>query len=264
MEVTTTILSRREQFARVGSTNDVVRDWLASGTPEVCLAVADEQTAGRGRDGRTWVAPPGAALLLSLGFRPTWLAPDLVWRLPAVVSLAMARAAEAAIGATAGTVRLKWPNDLMIDGRKVAGVLGESVGLGTDDPRVIVGIGINGNWPRDDFPADLADSMTSLLDTAGGRRLDLDGLLDRFIAIVEGAVEGLRAGAFDAEDWKARQLTTNRLVELHGPAGAVDLVHAVDVDALTGALVVLADGSERSVFSGEIRHLRVAPPERAV
>ena len=264
MEVTTTVLSRREHFARVGSTNDVVRDWLASGTPEVCLAVADEQTAGRGRDGRTWVAPPGAALLLSLGFRPTWLAPDFVWRLPAVVSLAMARAAEEVIGAAAQTVRLKWPNDLMIDGRKVAGVLGESVGLGTDDPRVIVGIGINVNWPRDDFPADLADTMTSLLEAAGGRRIELEGLLDGFIATVEGAIDGLRSGDFDAGDWKARQLTTDRVVELHGPAGAVDLVHAVDVDAQTGALVVRADGRERSVFSGEIRHLRVAPPERAV
>ncbi len=70
----TAFLARSERFAEVGSTNDVVRDWLADGTPEVCLAIADEQSAGRGRDGRTWVAPPGAALLLSLGFRPTWLA----------------------------------------------------------------------------------------------------------------------------------------------------------------------------------------------
>ena len=63
----TGFLARQEQFAAVGSTNDVVRDWLAAGTPEVCLAVADEQTAGRGREGRTWVAPAGGALLLSLG-----------------------------------------------------------------------------------------------------------------------------------------------------------------------------------------------------
>ena len=63
-------IARRERFAVVGSTNDVVREWLAGGTPEVCLAVADEQTAGRGREGRTWTAPAGGALLLSLGFRP--------------------------------------------------------------------------------------------------------------------------------------------------------------------------------------------------
>ena len=69
-------LTRQERFTTVGSTNDVVRGWLDQGTPEVCLAVADEQTAGRGRDGRTWTAPPGAGLLCSVGFRPTWLAPD--------------------------------------------------------------------------------------------------------------------------------------------------------------------------------------------
>ena len=64
-------ISRQERFPSVGSTNDVVRAWLADGTPEVCLAVADEQTAGRGRNGRTWLAPPGAGLLCSIGFRPT-------------------------------------------------------------------------------------------------------------------------------------------------------------------------------------------------
>jgi hypothetical protein len=92
--VTPPFLSRQERFAVVGSTNDVVRGWLAEGTPEVCLAVADEQTAGRGRNGRSWQAPPGAALLLSLGFRPDWLEPEQVWRLATTVSLAMADAAE--------------------------------------------------------------------------------------------------------------------------------------------------------------------------
>src|SRR3954454_16661004 len=90
----TPFLARREHLARVGSTNDVVRDWLAAGTPEGCLAIADEQTAGRGRSGRTWIGPPGAALLLSLGFRPAWLAPDRVWQLASSSSLAMAEAAE--------------------------------------------------------------------------------------------------------------------------------------------------------------------------
>ena len=88
-------LTRIERFDVVGSTNDVVRAWLADGTPEVCAAIADVQTAGRGRDGRTWVAPPGSAVLSSLGFRPSWLTADRVWRLAAIVSLAMAEAGEA-------------------------------------------------------------------------------------------------------------------------------------------------------------------------
>ena len=192
-------LARQERFPSVGSTNDVVRAWLAEGTPEVCLAVADEQTAGRGRAGRTWQAPAGAALLLSLGFRPTWLAPDKVWRLAATVSLAMADAAEEVAGLPDGAIRLKWPNDLVIEmtgsiragledldadaaaaaavaaatsppaALKLAGVLGESEGLGSDDPRVVVGIGVNAGWPATDFPTDLAPTMTSLHEASRGR-----------------------------------------------------------------------------------------------
>ena len=88
-------LARSQRFEVVGSTNDVVRTWLEDGVAEVCLAIADEQTAGRGREDRSWVAPRGAALLLSLGFRPQWLSPEHVWRLAAVTSLAMAEAAVA-------------------------------------------------------------------------------------------------------------------------------------------------------------------------
>ncbi len=151
------ILSRQERFAAVGSTNDVVRAWLDEGTPEVCLAVADEQTAGRGREGRSWTAPPGVGLLCSVGFRPSWLAPEGAWRLAAIVALAMADAAEEVAGLADRAIRLKWPNDLVVepaDGsvRKVGGVLGETVGLGGADPRAIVGIGVNGDWSAADFP----------------------------------------------------------------------------------------------------------------
>ena len=208
----TPFLARREHLARVGSTNDVVRDWLAAGTPEVCLLVADEQTAGRGRDGRVWVAPPDAALLVSLGFRPTWLAPAQVWRLAAIASLAMAEAAETAAGLPAGTVRLKWPNDLVIamrdesgpgGVRKLAGVLGETAGLGTDDPRAVIGLGINVDWAAADFPTDLAATMTSLRELAG-RRIERDDLLTVFEAYLEPRIGALRAGRFDGADMDAR------------------------------------------------------------
>ena len=197
----TPFLARRERFARVGSTNDVVRGWLADGTPEVCLAVADEQTTGRGRDGRRWVAPPGAALLASLGFRPSWLDPADAWRLAAIASLAMAEAGESVVRLPPGTIGLKWPNDLMVGTggayRKMAGVLGETEGLGTGDPRVVVGIGVNVDWPAVDFPPDLATSMTSLREAGGGRRVDAGGLLDAFVVRLEARVETLRTGTFD-------------------------------------------------------------------
>jgi BirA family biotin operon repressor/biotin-[acetyl-CoA-carboxylase] ligase len=264
-------LARREHFAVVGSTNDVVRGWLADGTPEVCLAVADEQTAGRGREDRSWTALGGAALLLSLGFRPTWLEPSRVWRLAALVSLAMADAAEAIAGLPAGTIHLKWPNDLVVDPngsisgageatpgiRKLAGVLGETDGLGGPDPRAIIGIGLNTDWPRAAFPPELAGTMTSLLEASAGASIDNGALLDAFVTRLEGPIAALRAGHFDADAWAARQVTTGRDVELVAPDGAATTVRALGVDGATGALIVedrTVPVGERHVLVGEIRH----------
>jgi len=263
----TTFLARTERYAQVGSTNDVVRAWLAEGTPEVCLATADSQSAGRGRDGRTWIAPPGSALLLSLGFRPDWLPPDRVWRLAAVASLAMADAAEATAGLPAGTVRLKWPNDLVVEAgdgtlRKVAGVLGETDGLGSDDPRVVVGLGINADWPAASFPPPLAEGMTSLRECAGGRPIDRDALADAFVERLETGIDALRAGGFDAPGWSDRQSTTGRVVELVRPDGTSEPVRALGVDPDSGALLVddpSATDGRRAVLVGEIRHARLAP-----
>ena len=268
-------LARREHLASVGSTNDVVRGWLADGTAEVCLAVAEEQTAGRGRDGRRWIAPPGAALLLSLGFRPTHLEPPDAWRLAAEASLAMAEAGEAVADLAPGTIRLKWPNDLVIaravagiDGavaRKVAGVLGETDGLGTDDPKVVVGIGLDSDWPAADFPPELAATMTSLREAADGRPIDNGRLLADFLERLETRIETLRAGRFDAVGWTDRQLTTGRTIRLDTAAGS-ETVRAIGVDVTTGALVVedRAGGpGERHVLVGEIHHVRIAESLKA-
>src|SRR5512141_1701257 len=124
--------ARIEHFRTIDSTQRVVREWLDAGEPEVCIAVADHQSAGRGRLGRDWVAAPGSALLLSAGFRPDGLLPRHGWRLAAIVSLAMRDAAEEVAGLADGTIWLKWPNDLvaLVEHRgivKVAGVRGGSV-----------------------------------------------------------------------------------------------------------------------------------------
>jgi BirA family transcriptional regulator, biotin operon repressor / biotin---[acetyl-CoA-carboxylase] ligase len=258
-------LARQERFDVVGSTNDVVRGWLADGVPEVCLAVADEQSAGRGREGRSWTAPAGRALLLSLGFRPTWLAPERVWSLAAVTSLAMANAAEDVAALARGTIRLKWPNDLVVEtgggARKLAGVLGETDGLGTADPRAVVGIGINADWAPEEFPPELADDMTSLRAVADGRRIDTVALLAAFTGTLERMVETLRHGTFDEARWAERQLTNGRLVRLITHDGREEVVRALRVDAATGALIVEDPAGtvpERTVISGEIRHLRLA------
>lgn len=257
-------IARVERFDLVGSTNDIVRGWLADGTPEVCLAVAEEQSAGRGRDGRTWSAPAGAALLLSVGYRPSWLPPGQLWRLAASVSLAMAEAGETIVGLPVESIHLKWPNDLVVtsgDGvRKLAGVLGESTGIGTDDPRAVIGIGVNGDWPVDAFPAELAGTMTSLRALAGGRPIDHAALVDAFVERLDGRVRALQDGRFDVGEWAARQVTTGRDVVLIAPDGDATTVRALGVDPMTGALVVAdptADEGRRAIVVGEIRHVRL-------
>jgi BirA family transcriptional regulator, biotin operon repressor / biotin---[acetyl-CoA-carboxylase] ligase len=260
-------LSRQERFAVVGSTNDVVRGWLAEGTPEVCLAVADRQTAGRGRNGRTWQAPDGSALLASLGFRPGWLSPDRVWRLAATVSLAMADAAEEVAGLPDRAISLKWPNDLYCsptDGvppRKLAGVLGETDGLGSPDPRAVIGIGVNADWPADTFPPELAGTMTSLREASRGRPIDLALLLDAFRSRLEARIEALRGGRFDVAAWTERQLTTGREIELEQSDGRRRRHLALGVDTHSGGLVVedlAAPSGEQVLHVGEVRRIRLA------
>lgn len=276
----TPFVSRLGRFERVGSTNDVVREWLADGEGEVCVAVADEQTAGRGRDGRTWTAPPGTALLSSLGFRPAYLAPERAWRLAAIVALAMADAAEDAAGLPEGTIRLKWPNDLVVvssgEGtrivgdldadaatariagetqlRKLGGILGETSGMGTRTPTAVVGIGVNADWRATEFPPAIAPAMTSLHEVSGGRPIDRDALLDGFLDRLETRVEALRGGRFDVAGWVARQATTGHVVQLETPDGRVESVRAVGVDGVSGALLVVdatGDAAAEASAAGE-------------
>jgi BirA family biotin operon repressor/biotin-[acetyl-CoA-carboxylase] ligase len=281
-------IRRLERFGVVESTNDIVREWLAAGEAEVCVAVADEQRAGRGREGRTWTAPAGAALLLSCGFRPSWLAPDRTWRLAGAVSLAMCDAAEEIAGLPVGAIRLKWPNDLVVEVagpkallvgvdspeeatarlaaplalRKVAGVLGESGNLGAADPQAVVGIGINADWPAAEFPPSLAGSMTSLREVAAGRPIDREALLEAFLGYLQARLDALRAGFFDLATWVERQALIGHVVRLAGAALDLDNTDCLvaGVDGASGALVLApADGGEtRMVYAGEVAHVRLS------
>ena len=141
--------------------------------------------------------------------------------------------------------------------RKLAGLLGETDGLGTADSRAVVGIGVNVDWPRAAFPAELAGSMTSLVELREG--VDRDRLAEVFLARLEPLVDDLRArGSFPADAWRERQLTSGLQVRLELPDGTTESVRADDVDPDTGALLVRGVGTDhrRSVLVGEIRHLR--------
>ncbi|CAN5638313.1 hypothetical protein BH23CHL7_BH23CHL7_00600 [soil metagenome] len=254
--------SRIERLDEVDSTQRVVREWLAEGVAEVAIVTADVQTAGRGRHGRDWQAPPGAALLLSAGFRPPpSVASRHGWRLGATVALAMLDAAEAAAGLKDDTLWLKWPNDIVAEAsdgipRKVAGVLGEVASSGESIESVIVGIGINADWPAADFPADLRTSMTSLRELAGGRPIDRQQLLDEFLARLEPRYLALRDGRFDAGAWSRRQLTTGRDVEVV-VGGDTHNGRATGVDPETGALHLDTGAARRAIDSGEVVRCRL-------
>jgi BirA family biotin operon repressor/biotin-[acetyl-CoA-carboxylase] ligase len=183
----------------------------------------------------------------------------------------MAEAGESVAGCTGRRdVLLKWPNDLVVQTgtgiRKLAGLLGETDGLGTDDPRVVIGIGVNGDWPVDRFPTALAGTMTSLRALAGDRAIDHAHLLDTFLLRLEPRIEALRDGRFDVAEWTGRQVTTGREVELIAPDGSATTVRAHGVDPSTGALLVedaVATSGERAVLVGEIRHVRLTTPAPA-
>lgn len=234
-------VSRLQRFERIGSTQAVVRDWLAEGVPEVCLAVADEQTEGRGRLERSWQAPAGRALLASAGFRPTGLMARHAWRLPAIVSIALLGAATSLLGPTADRLALKWPNDVVAVHRgrlrKVAGVLSEASLEGETTAWVIVGLGTNVDWPAPEFPAELADTMWSLSEASGRRRIDRDALLAAWLERLGPLYEALRAGRFDALRWADAQVTTGAAVEVETGSGRVDGV-AVGIDRESGSLLV--------------------------
>ncbi|OZC02514.1 biotin--[acetyl-CoA-carboxylase] ligase [Rubricoccus marinus] len=158
--------------ATVGSTQSAAAEWADAGAPTGALVTADHQSEGRGRLGRVWADEPGRDLALSLVLRPK-LRPEHLGLVPLAAALAVCDAISGANARLASGVALKWPNDVLLEGQKVAGVLGETrwrtCGSGSQSPTVLLGIGVNVN--RRTFPPELAARATSLALTSGA---DLD------------------------------------------------------------------------------------------
>jgi BirA family transcriptional regulator, biotin operon repressor / biotin---[acetyl-CoA-carboxylase] ligase len=148
---------------------------LSADAPEGAVAVAEEQSAGRGRLGRTWHAPARSSVLVSVNLRP----PVETARLPELSVVAGLAAADAIAEETGIHPEVRFPNDLLIGGRKVAGILAEA-----RDERVVLGIGINANIAEDDLPADVDTPATSLL-LEGGERVDRARLLAALLERLE-------------------------------------------------------------------------------
>jgi BirA family biotin operon repressor/biotin-[acetyl-CoA-carboxylase] ligase len=224
---------------RTGSTNsDLVARAAEGRAAEGAVLVAEEQTAGRGRHGRTWSAPAGTAILASILLRPP---PERrIAELSLVGGIAAADAAELALGLAA---QIKWPNDVMVNRYKVAGVLAEA-----RDGAVILGIGVNVNQTRDQLPADARVPAGSLR-TIDGVVRDRAALLVELLARLEDAYGSWRDGGITAlyDLLGPRDFLRGRRVSVDGASGV-----AIGIDR-DGRLELETDGDgHRVVESGEV------------
>jgi BirA family biotin operon repressor/biotin-[acetyl-CoA-carboxylase] ligase len=230
----------------IGSTNIEAVRLAREGAPDGTLVIADSQSAGKGRLGRQWFAPPGSALLFSLLLRPP-LAPALAQRATMVCTLGAMRAIVALSGVPA---RIKWPNDLVVAGRKLGGVLTE-LGLTPDGALdyVVVGIGLNVNLNLADLP-EVLTPPTSLLAECGQPVSRLD-LLARLLLETEALYLRLCGGWSPHEEWRAALATIGQQVQV-GTTEAVIVGTAMDVTD-TGALVVEEQsGARHVVLAGDV------------
>ncbi|MEX2588112.1 MAG: biotin--[acetyl-CoA-carboxylase] ligase [Actinomycetota bacterium] len=219
-----------------GSTNEVAARWASRGAPHGSLVLADYQSAGRGRLDRRWVAPPGSSLLFSFVLRPSFLVEQ--WGL---VGLAAGVAICRQLRELEIEASLKWPNDILIGDKKVAGVLAES-----HRGAVVLGVGINVNVGE--FPPDLQDTAASMSQEAGRRfeRLQvLRGCVEKFAGVYDRLPDGL------IESYRPLCGTLGARVKVECAGESVEDV-AEDVDG-TGALV-LSGG--KVIGAGDVVHLR--------
>jgi BirA family transcriptional regulator, biotin operon repressor / biotin---[acetyl-CoA-carboxylase] ligase len=236
-------------LARTPSTQDLARAAARAGAPEGWCCVADEQTAGRGRQGRRWEAPPSAGLLFSIVLRP----PAEV--LPATPLAAGLAVADAVAACGADGVRLKWPNDVLSrDGGKLAGLLAEMEPGGPAGPAVVMGVGLNLTVER--YPE---GAVGASLHHLAGRRVPRDEALAALLTSLGRRCADLAAHGVAATvaAWRERAVGLGAEVEVATPHGLVRGL-AVDVGE-DGALLVDTGDTVVAVLAGDV-HLLPNPP----
>jgi BirA family biotin operon repressor/biotin-[acetyl-CoA-carboxylase] ligase len=246
-------------YDRVGSTNDLAKQRARAGDPEGLAILADEQTAGRGRQGRAWAAPPGSGLLMSLLLRPSWLPPADLFALTMLAGTALCEAVEQVAQVPAA---LKWPNDLLLPARpgappathKAAGILCECELAGDQVDWVVVGIGVNVNWaPAGTVDGrDLARAATSLA-AASGQPLGRGALLRALLARLDERYRALRQGRREElfVAWRGRLATLGQPTVVRTPHGEL---RGVAVDVEPSGVLRLRDerGAVHTILAGDV------------
>jgi BirA family biotin operon repressor/biotin-[acetyl-CoA-carboxylase] ligase len=238
------------RFASIDSTNTALLAAAREGAAEGLVYVADHQTAGRGRLDRRWEAPPGSSLLLSVLLRPS-IAPSHAHWVTAAVGLAASDTCASVAGVQA---QLKWPNDLVVDDRKLGGILAEAV---VEDGRVravVVGLGLNVNWPTP-LPDELAATATAC-NIVAGRDIDRDALLDALlVSLGERYSPEVSASALRGEE-RVRSATLGREVRVELPGDRVVIGRAVELADDGALLVETRPGEVVRISVGDVIHLR--------
>ncbi|MBE2271485.1 MAG: biotin--[acetyl-CoA-carboxylase] ligase [Anaerolinea sp.] len=227
-------------FPSVESTNDLAMVWLNEGTRAGSVIVADEQTRGRGRLGRTWYAPPGTALMMTYILRPA------IEDLPYVGMMGALAVCEALRSLGVERCGIKWPNDVQIDGRKVCGVLPEAAWQNNRLLGVILGVGIN---IRVDFTGTALETTAISLDTVIPG-IDRAELLRRLAARMDFWSQRLSSDDL-FERWRGALVMLQRRVSINHVTGTVEGV-AESVDRQGALLVRDATGMLRHVIAGDI------------
>lgn len=234
-------------FPSVGSTNDLLKDEARAGAAEGLVFVTDEQVAGRGRRGRSWTAPAGTSLLVSVLLRPTWLLPQDAFLLTMLAAVAAAEALET----TGLRVDLKWPNDLQIEGRKLGGILVETEITTHGLVWAVIGCGININWNPAVVP-ELADTATSL-SAQLGQNIARRPLLHALLTTLDAHYAQLRRGAKSAlvDTWRGRLNTLGQQVRAETPQG---VIHGFAQEVTSDGSLVICDstGRQHIVTAGDV------------
>ncbi|MFB9275238.1 biotin--[acetyl-CoA-carboxylase] ligase [Cohnella cellulosilytica] len=233
----------------VDSTQNELRLLAERGAEEGTLVIAEQQTSGRGRMGRSWVSPAGKGIWMSLLLRPPVPLP-LTPQLTLLAAVALSRAISQQLPAL--EIGIKWPNDLLVDGKKISGILLESA---AEDERlnyIIVGMGISANLEAEDYSEELLSKAISLK-MASGQTVDRSALIAAVLEQFEQLYKlYLEQGFAPIRTlWEARSVTLGKRTELYTPQGTVVGV-PLGLDDMGGLRIELPDGSARTIYSAEV------------
>ena len=238
--------------ASIDSTNALAKSLAGQAAPEGTLVVVEEQTAGRGRSGKSWVSPAGANLLFSLLVRPP-MEGDRVFVLTMVLALAGLKAVKKVTGVSA---LIKWPNDLYVGMRKLAGILTEFSVTGKKVDWAVLGMGINVGWHPDE-PERGAAAATSLLEETG-QRVSRNELLIEILTGFEAFYRELAAGSMKAlyEVWNRNCLVLGKAVVVTSDRERIE-GRALRIDDCGALIIEDAEGNQRRIVTGDVS-LRLA------